>query len=395
MASPAEVSTESRVRAAAVLAEEFRKSGAWDQAAEMLSKACALTPGNLTLQLQASEAWTRAGNQFKANEHGRIALGSSDFRVRIAAANSALNAELRRQPDLQDFSAVRREAGAIRASLDSAISASESEEVSKQLAESDAFLRVLEIAIPSRGTSPEEHLSSPVVAEQFASLARRYPDKILIQAYATERLAAAGLNESADEAFARIIALEGADSAAVAMAKARRDAILGRPADAARTLMDFLSANPDAESAPSVARMAVEFANRIDDVSLAYEATRMLPEKMRSPAIWDTLYRQARRLGKMDEAQEHFEALYTLEGVDQGTYWRYIEIAEKIHELRRRSGALERNDPDLIEAQRLLTKLIEIRPRWGKALALRAWLSVLSGRTEMSVDQLRQAIAAG
>ncbi|MEL6105227.1 MAG: tetratricopeptide repeat protein, partial [Planctomycetota bacterium] len=395
LGDPAEVGVDERVRVATVLAELFRRTGAWDQAAETLSKACEVMPGNLTLQLQAAEAWTRAGNQLKAIEHWRVAQASDGLPIRVAAAHGTLNYQLRRAPESQDFSTVRQEAVELRERMDAALEASaDSPERKEELDASNAYLRILEISIPSPGTTPAEHLASRTVAEQFAALAEDFPSNALLQAYAAERLAAVGIDGAAEEAVERLVALEGKDSSRVAITRARQIALRGQPVAAARELMKFMQEHPKDQAAIDIARIAADFANRADETGLAYEVTVLLPEETRSPKIAYTLYRMATRLGETKKAEQHLAELRTLEG-DNGTYWRFIDIENIVLKLSARNTVIERNDSEMNRAQGMLSELIARRPRWGQALALRAWLSVLAGFDERSVDQLRQAIAAG
>ncbi|MEO1526301.1 MAG: tetratricopeptide repeat protein [Planctomycetota bacterium] len=394
LASPAEVLPSEKVRAYTILAELYRQNGAWDQAADALTRACDAMPSNLTLQLQAAEAWTRAGNQLKAIEYWRLAQGSDTLPVRIAAAHGALNHELRQSRETQDFSGVRREAADLRARMDQAISVELTEEQQDELESADAYLRVLEISIPGRGVSPAEHLATPVVAEKFAELASQHPDNALLQAYAAERLAAAGLIEPSKQPLQRLIELEGEDSVRVAMTRARQTAMRGKPIEAARGLMAFLEAHPEHEQAADVARLAADFANRMDEVELGYQAMRLVPKGRRSALAIFTLNRMANRLRRPEEAAELFAELRDAEG-EEGTYWRYVEIETLVNELRARNEVIERDDDAMNEAQTLLAALIERRPRWGYALALKGSLSALAGRDETSVDELRQAISAG
>ena len=399
--SPAQVRPEEKVIVATRMAEQYRRMGAWDQAAETLSAAAELMPGNTALHRRAAEAWMRAGNQFKANEHWRATQSAETITARIAAARGALTYQLGRLPDSRDCSAVRHTTSELRGELESEIEKAKAIEDPEtktqeleQLARSDAMLRILEISIPAAGVAVGDHLQSDEVVQAFADLADSHPDNGLVQSYTAERLAAVGRNDDAKQVVLRLKQLVGEDSVQYALTLARIDSALGKPLRGVDRLMEFAESISDPQQIMTVATTASDLANRAGDRELAYEALKLIPQSVRSPKTLFTLYEQASLVGNNSEMTRWQKQLIESEG-EKGTYWKYIRVAELVSEMRAEQVQIERSDARLTDARNLLTQVIGSRPRWSIALAMKGWLSALSGRSELAVEELRFAISEG
>ena len=399
--SPAKVRAEEKVVIATRMAEQYRRMGAWDRAAETLSSATELMPGSSVLHGQAAEAWMRAGNQFKANEHWRMTQSAETLEMRIAAARGSLTYQLDRDPDSRDLSGVRQTTSDLIAEVQAETAKAKTieEPTSKdatlsRLARSEAMLRILELSIPKPGVSVGDHLRSEEIVQAFADLANDHQEDPLVQAYAAERLVAVGRNEDAKQLLSRLRQLVGETSIQYVLTLARVDAALGKPLQGVDRLIEFAKSNDDPDQILSVISTAAGLANRAGEPERAYEAMQVIPAAMRSPKTLFSLYEQASLVGSESDMRRWTKELVEAEG-ESGTYWKYIRVSRLVGAMRGEQTQIERTDPRITEAQNLLTEVIASRPRWSIALAMKGWLSALSGRSETAVEELRFAISEG
>ncbi|MCO8122487.1 hypothetical protein NHH03_12130 [Stieleria sp. TO1_6] len=392
--SNADVRPVERAQLAITLAGIYQELGVWDQSANALSVATELLPGDESLHAAAAEAWSRAGHQVRAAEEWRLAANSTSLPTRIRAIEAEFNNQLSGQPAMRDLSGLRSRITALRSKLDNPSDPDTQKIQDETLADLRARLQIVELMLPSAGELLEQHLKSPELAESADELANANPSSAVLQAYAAERLAVAGLAEKSERRLAVLKSIQGEDSTNYAIAQARVDALLGQPLESAKRLAELAKNNVD--DAAQLSRLAANYALGGSDSQLAYDVLKHIPKVDRSPQDLYQLYRLANLSedNLQQEAKTWFDDLKKLEG-DQGTFWRYIEIENSIDELAKDSDKLERDDPRIARVRASIDQLTAMRPRWGQAITLRARLLDLSGQHERALEQVRTGIAAG
>ncbi|MCS7466779.1 hypothetical protein NZK35_09005 [Stieleria sp. ICT_E10.1] len=417
LASTANVRPQEKAQLATNLASLYAQHEVWDLAADALSTACDLFPNDTARHVLAGEAWTKAGNRSRAAEHWRLAGKAAEIDVRVRAAQAEFNFQLRMPPAIRDFSGLRTTVEQLEkefskiagGEIETPLSASELEEV-------DSSLRILKMSLPPLGILAEQHLASRQMAVFADELAAEKQDNASIQAYAAERLSAVGMNEKAAERIDRLEEILGKESTPLAIVKARIDASNGKSLAAAKSLIEQLKSSP--QDSDQLARLAANYALASRDLNLAYDALKEVPSDRRLPSDLYQLYRQAKQIagGTEDqtsaekfnaEADEWFAQLKLLEeppaGDDDdvnlkkpvGTFWRMIEVENNLARLRAKAGNISRTDKEMIRTRGLLDTILGQRPRWGRAISMRGYLSAVLEHHEEAVEQLRSGIAAG
>ncbi|TWT81171.1 Tetratricopeptide repeat protein [Planctomycetes bacterium CA13] len=449
LVASAEVGTDERVAVALQLASLYQTQGLWDQVGATLDQAIELAPSNLSLRAKSADAWTRSGNRLRAIEQWRSVGNADSFEIQVAGVEARLNYQLRLRPEQQDFSGVRSAIARVRKKYEepieqliartkdrglykepSDVSLADDEQTDESVGQAEPMdpadavalqllsrLQISEISLPPAGVDIQEHLRSSQMAEQIAELAEQNADDELIQAFAAERLAAAGMLEQSDEAIKRLERLSKpqanslAQSTPPVIVRARIEAAQGKPIEACHRLMrhaETLAQNEGPLVASQLLQTAAGFALMGNDSELAYNALLKIPADQQTITILFSLARLSRQLPPNSEIFQsknqsndpsslslHWEReLEKIEG-RSGSFWRFLAITRLIDQLRSDRNEIQRNDARLREARTQLRELMTIRPRWGEAISLEGWLLAIEGKPEQAVDQLRRGIAAG
>lgn len=414
--STATVRALEKARLATSLASLYGQQEVWDQAAEALSIACDLLPSDTVLHVSAGEAWAKAGNRQRADQHWRLAGNSASLVIRIRAAQARFNDLLKMPPGLRDFTGLRVSVDQLRTELDAAVA--KAPESSESLDETATSLRILQLSMPPRGVPAEQHLASDQLAIFADELAAKKQDNVALQFYAAERLSATGMNGKAATRLTRLEELLGKDSTPFAIIKARLDDSNGKSKSAARRVLDQIKTHPDDSN--QLARLASNYALAARDLELSYESLQKIPADRRMPHDLYRLHLQAKQLAGTSkdaaatkqleqQASQWLADLKTLEESNTsdatgqqlsiGTFWRMIELQDNLVDLSKVVGQLDAKDrrshPKFIAARRLLDKILALRPRWGQAISKQGILSEMLGQHELALTQLEAGIAAG
>ena len=458
MDSTADIQRLERANVCRKLAALYAEQEVWDRAGECLSTASDIFPADTSLHALAGDAWTRAGNRLRAAQHWRLAGNSASLDVRVRAAQAEFNDQIRLPPPLRDFGSLRLVVSKLQSEFLAMVQEIDDQKTEglaeNELERIETSLRILKSSIPPRGVLVEQHLSSTEFARFTDELAKEKSENTRIQAYAAERLAAAGLLEEAGHRLSRLEELMGEDSTEYVLVKANIDANNAKPVEAANLLLKH-SSNVRPNVAARLARAASNFALGAKDLQLAYQCLRRIPTRYRTPNDLYDLYRQAIQLSKSDGVSEQESAQYTGEsetliselylaeiaqfqadsvdgeisesgtknvddadqsegsdsaaspqrtvsfnsiqldatGSKPGTLWRMIVLEQLINELREQGSELTRTD--IIEPSTILDRILAERPRWGKAIAMRGFLSALTGNHSQALEQIRSGIQAG
>ncbi|WP_148080471.1 tetratricopeptide repeat protein [Roseimaritima ulvae] len=393
-----------RIRIATALAELCKAEGLWDQAAEAYDRAVEISPGDLALRAASANAWTRSGNRLQAMEQWRIAGNSDSWILQLQSANALFEYQLRLPVNQRDFSGTRAAIDRLQRKLPTPAEISD-ENVRREVTFARTRLQVLELSVPPPGVSAEEHMRSATMADRVAELAAEHPDNETIQAFAAERLAAAGKVGLSQQALARVKTIVG-PSATLTILQARLAAQQDGPLAASQILLK--QAEQDDARTGEVLRLAAAYAMKANDAELAYQALNQIPEDqwtvtmlytianvaMSLPSNSDLLSDAGKRLTPSELSLRWEQQLKQREG-DSGAYWRYLKATRLINRLYGESKTFADDDPAIEQARILVRDILSLRPRWGEAISLEGWLSALKGQPEKAVQQLRRGIAAG
>ncbi len=428
------------IAVASQLALLYSSQGLWDQAAAALQKAVDLDPGNAVLRGQVAEAWTRAGNAGQALEQWKLAGNSASPAMQIASVEAMFNAQLKLTHEQRDFSGLRAKISLLREQFENDSVAS-NPEAKRQLVAARRSLELLEVSLPPSGVAAEDHLRSPAMADAVAKLSDQYVDDENIQAFAAERLAEAGRADASNLALERLEKIVGTPSTTGEYVRARIEASAGEHLQASQRLIAQAereiasqgqlteSANVDASTAkltegnvnsavssrPRAVQnleaflvLAAEYAARANEPELAYQALSTIPADQRTlftmfamanfakrlPTDSPWLMDGDKRLVPIDLSVKWEEQLVELEG-DEGTYGLFLRATRLLEQLQNDSERVSRDDQRLRTVDTLVRQILSRRPRWGDAISLTGWISVLEGRPEQAVNQFRQGIASG
>lgn len=415
LASSASVSPAERSQLAQNLAKLYSQFEVWDQAADAMTIASDLLPNNVSLHVAAGEAWSKAGNRSRAAEHWRMAGTSAELDVRVKAAQAEFEFQLRSPPAIRDLSGLRSTVAKLESEFNEKVQTGEGLPSDPQAIEQiETSIRILKMSLPPLGLLAEQHLASKQLAMFADELASEKLDNATIQAYAAERLAAVGMNDKANKRIKQFEELAGADSAPAAIIRARIDASNGKPVAAAKRLLKNLEKDP--EMSGQLARLASNYYLAARDLNGAYQALKQVPKERLLPIDYYRLYRQAKQLALekednvsanalVEEANQWRSQLKRIEEPEKqtkgveiesvGTFWRMIEVEEKLAALQDSGEKFALKDARIIEIRELLEEITNQRPRWGRAISMQGYLAALLGNHEEALVQLRAGIEAG
>ena len=405
MIDSTDIDARDRLRVAIQLAALYWLEGSWDQAGVAFSRAADMDPSNAQLRVQAADAWLRSGNRVEALEQRRIASLSDSAVMQVASAEALFSYQLRLLPKERDFSGVRAAVKRIRNRL-TATDASTGKNLPGDHERAARRLEILEISLPPTGISAEEHLRSPTMADAVAKLAVKYSDDESIQAFAAERLAQSGRDEASQQAIERLESIVGPSSSSLAIVKAQIEATQGDNLAASERLI--AQAVIDENRADELLQIAAMFAAAENVPELAYQALSKIPEDRQPMPVLFLLAKLAaslpedsallnvdgKQLSPLELSLRLEDQLRKREG-SQGSYWRFLKVSRLIDELRSDSNSIQRSDPRLKTAQKLVRDILALRPNWGEAISLEGWLSAIEGKPEKAIEELRRGIAAG
>lgn len=393
------------------LASLYGRQGLWDQAALTLQKAVELDPANLSLRGQTADAWARSGNRSQAEEQWRLAAGSDSPAIQIASAEALFNYQLRQNPEQRDLSGVRSIVKRSRDQLNVNDKAG-SPPASEENARAARRLDLLELLLPPSGVAVEQHLHSETMINRLIELSRLHNSDEAVQAFAAERLAGLGRVDESNQALQRLEAILGPSSTSLVVVRARIEAANGDPIAASTRLLEHVEwlaqSKPDEAVADSLIALATDFASQGNAPELAYRALSRIPNDRLTLSMVYGLARLAKNL-PADSKFLHVtgeplspeklslqweEQLREQEG-ETGAYWRFLYATRLIDQLRKDSKSIAMDDSRLKEARTLVSEILTSRPRWGDAISLDGSLSVIEGRAEQAIEQLRRGIAAG
>jgi|GEM_PF-2505283 len=410
------IATPYRVAVANQLADIYANKNLWDQAAVSLDRVSAEDPNNAVLRARIADAWNRAGNTEEAAKQWKM-IGSEDtLPMRLAAAESYINQQLRLPPSQRDFRTVRGLIAQIRTDVGE-MEQSE-DELQQQLQNRNlAFLDVLETFLPSTGTDVEKHLSSDEFSTSITKLGEQYSDDRDIQIFVAQRLASIGKLEEASTAIDRLEAIEGSDATIVEITKAQLDSLQGNWQQASDRLLSQASKDNDREIELKMRASSLQLRGR--NLEAAYKIIADIPDERQTVESLTELVRLAPGLpdgspylGKEKEnPQQKLAAiledkLRVKEG-ESGTTWKLLRVRRLIDELRAARDQIESTDPRFVEAKKLNADILSWRPRWGEAISLSGYLKAIEANTkrrndptavtlrEDAVEDLRRGVAAG
>ncbi|EMI44602.1 hypothetical protein [Rhodopirellula sp. SWK7] len=444
--SDAPVSTPERVEANIRLAGFYGHQGMWDASGAAFERAVVLDPGNQQLRIAASNAWNQSGNRLKAMRQWDFIDSGTSLANQIARLEARFNYQVRLLPDQRNFDDIRADVRQLKKQLEIAVEAEggisspdvkqgertllassgddqnqEGAVAARSLQSSLRFIEALELTVPEKGVSSEEHLVSVDLAERIDDLAKHHPGEPQLQSFAAERLAQSGQEQAAMAALERLAKLEGADGVYEPMVRARVLSALGRHIEAANCLIEVAdkgeAASVEGEAVPPLRgvssrtfllQTAAGFAIRGSDSELAYRALSSITNQEQTLATLTMIAGLAKRLpadstalavnGKSVSRSELFQhwlqVLHNREG-DDGTHWRFLRAVDLLGKLQAESRVVDFNHPQLSEIRDLISEILARRPRWGDAIALEGWAWALEGNPEKAVARLRRGIAAG
>ncbi len=165
--SSVQIATPFRVAVANQLADIYAAKNLWDQAAVALDRVSAEDPDNSLLRARIADAWNRAGNTEEAAKQWKMIDAEDAFPMRLAAAESYINQQLRLPPAQREFRTVRSLLAKLRADING-MELSEDEELREFQLRNSAFLDVLDAFLPTTGTDVENHQSSKEFTDSVA-----------------------------------------------------------------------------------------------------------------------------------------------------------------------------------------------------------------------------------
>jgi hypothetical protein len=405
MSVPLEVPIQERINAGLELAKVATRSGALDIAAVALDQLVELESDNEFILMRAAENWQRAGNQSLADRYWRVLGKSKSLACQIVSTDALFQSQLRLLPGERDFSAIRSSVAKIDRELDPA-SASADQPVVDATLPWIKRLDVLKVLLPPKGVSIEEYFKSADMAKGIKEVADKYLDDAAIQGIAAKHLANSGRLGEANAIVDRLENRGSADASAIAILRGGIESVAGDPLAASRRLVNQAERDPSA--AYELLQRAALAASRAGDNEFAYAALLKIPDdELRLPDMFK-LARSARLLPSNSqvlaaaggnstgsELSKYWqERIQKVEG-ENGTYAKWLQVTAIIEQLYRDVERVERNDPRLAQARRLLNQILVIRPRWGDAISLEGLLLAIEKRHEQAIVQLQRGIAAG
>lgn len=417
--SPVNIDPRERVLVARQLASLHGSEGAWDRASSALERAITYAPGDRLLRAEAAEAFTRSGNRRKAVEQWRVAGTSDALALQIRSIEALFNYELRLAPEQRDFSSLRAAVRTARERISATPVPTDETGIAVRRG-ALGRLAIIDASLPTRGVLLEDYLLSEVMGEKVAKLADEYVEDETIQAFAAERLAAIGLAEQSQEAVDRLQKLVGDTATTFVLAKARIDADQGDLLGAAKNLI--AQAKRDETVARDLLLRAANYAAQANDPELAYQALDQIPKEQhtlgslfatataakripadspllnvngKSISASDLVDQWKKRLGDREHIETEGDSAQAVDSRVSESYLTFLKASDLIDELRRDPNQIERNDPRLRPARRLVERIVNTRPTWGEAISLKGWLAALTGNQDEAIRQLQRGIAAG
>ncbi|WP_218933434.1 tetratricopeptide repeat protein [Rubripirellula lacrimiformis] len=409
--SVAEVPSDERVRVATRLADLYESVGLNDQAPMMLQDALKFVPGDSTLLARLAVATGRAGSSARAADQWRQMGDSQQPVYLLAVIEASLAEQASRPPERQDFSAVRSMVQALSNLSETDVDISD-EVLSR--------LRVLKTQLPPPGQSIEQYWNSDGYRDQLVALANAPDESALTYAFVAERLAGLDSDDATAIAVKQLEQRVGDQAPLFHLVAVKIDAIKNRPIG--KNLDRLIGAASVADDAATHwSETAYREAVVAGDWPRAYAALATIAPAQRTPSHLFDLVRLASLLATSEDASglasvkgrsgadapsgadaaiDFWTAeLRSLEG-EQGTQWRLLEAEELIAGLRDRGESAEAESKLAIReairpATRLVDEIIDRRPRWGRAIALRAEIAALDGRIDQSLELYSQALDAG
>lgn len=370
-----------------LLASAYRAIGEMDQVASVMNFALKFFPADEGFIAESGEAWSRAGNLFRANQQWNRAKFSEQFDLRLRALQANIQYQRRIEPEARELGSVR---GTLR-ELEAEIKADP-----KRLGSFELRLKMIAALLPSEGNAIEEHLVSDFMVENLVKLAEENGDNAMVQAFAAQRFAEAQKTELAQQALKQYASLENVSNLDKEYLKAQLKLASGASKEATMLLTKFAEDHPEESSQALL--LAAEVAKQTDDRELAYETLEKIPGEMRSPALVYQAYQLALANDDQQAADAKLAELHRLEShtdAKPGVYSLYIETRDLINELISREGEVVRSDPKLLRARQNVDKLLNLRPYWGNVIALKGWIAYARPRYTEAIELLQRGIAAG
>lgn len=400
-----DIPVEEQIRTAKVLAGVATRNGDLDRAANAFESVVKLAPDNETVLLQAADLWKRVGNQSRADQYYRILGKSKNLASQIASIEALFESQLRFLPAERDFSSIRSGVARIGRELDAALASADQSVVDAMLPWVKRF-RIVEVSLPGRGVSVDDHFESGETVKRVVDLADQYPSDTKIQVFAAEHLAIAGESEKANAIIDRLEKEVGLKASAMEVLRSRIESMAGDPLAAGRRLVKQAELDPDA--ARQLLKRAAFQGAKAGDTEFAYSALKKIPEDELLTADMFQLAKLARLLPKDSQllvepggvssgskfSQYWQERIRKIEG-DNGTYAKCLTVSSIVNQLVSETENIKRNDPRIVQARQLLREVLNVRPRWGEAISLEGWLFSLENRHELAIVHLRRGINAG
>ena len=388
-------------RACVQLAEWYLAEGATDSAAEYFERAISLDPSSTQLRQRAAEAWSRAGNPLRAATHRQRDNSDHSLHLKLVSLEDQFQQTLSQHSSSPDFEGFQRK---IR-SLQREVCAQRSDiQISGELRKYFSRLEVMQICLPPKGESIDQHLASIHFQSQLANIAREYRDVESTQRFAAAYLTSLGANKDATLALNALRQLHGADSPAVAITRARKAAAIAQPIEASKIL---LSCEGDSEAETRfLLLMAANFAMRANDIELGYIALNRINSSHRTCHDLFTLAKLSKQLPaesealnrgliSADEVSANWKNELSKRERNSCGFTNYLNANAVITELAKRNDKIQANDPQLVEAKRLIRDLLAKRPNWSEAVLLASEVAAIEGSQQQAIRMLRDTIMAG
>ncbi|WP_230263011.1 tetratricopeptide repeat protein [Stieleria sp. JC731] len=382
-----------------LLALAYQRQNAWDLVGTLYSEASDYFHLNLTLAQslvqQSGNAWQKAGNQLLATQQFQRARLSAVPSIRLAAVEADFRYQTRILPNQRNWPALRSQINELGRYLDQY-----EKQFSEDLANEKVQLQVLEAQLPPDDISIDAYLESVELADSITKLAEKNPDNLPLQAFAAERLAAAGELERANKVVESLLADEKMTDNEKVLLRARVLSQSDAHKEAAEVLLERIDNAPT--TAAVLAPVAADFALRAGDSQLAERILLRIPDGEQTPANLYSLYRIANLEGRVKDALSFLDRLHTKENYRQGgaessqaVYSLLIDVQQRIEGLLDRKQQLQSEDPSLAKARAQIARLLSIRPRLGEAVAMKGWVAFAEQNYGLAVDLLRAGIASG
>ena len=425
LASQVAIDLTKQIEASRLLAAVYGQQNLWDLAGRVLDDASQMVPANQTLRREAASAWRFAASMGRAADQLRRADdGSFDSALALATAVAAEQANM--APAQRDPSRLRNLVEQAQRRLERGDNPSaqawrldllrlslpvDQRPVAGGLA-ADATVAGEQpggpSAEPAASADTDDSLTLPV--RELIELSLQYPQVPELQATATIALLRADAIDQANEALARLEAIEEVDPAYLMEVRLRfaidQDEDVGTDA-LVEIARQTIAEAPDATL--SLTKLAAQILRTLGRPAASIGLLMSLESDQHDP---DSLLQLGELLGLLEnidssaraassdlasldidvavELDRVVDQLKQLEG-DRGTHWRWV-LANR---LLRQGGAGDEGRKRLSQAAVLQSEINSRRPRWARGLALAGRVAAAQGNTRQAIESLRRAVSEG